>query len=71
MALGWMVREPGAGTGAPLVLWHNGGTGGFRSYVGMVPSRRIGVVVMANSTEDVTSAGMRIALRLAGHTPAN
>jgi CubicO group peptidase (beta-lactamase class C family) len=71
VALGWMVREPAAGTDAPVVLWHNGGTGGFRSYVGLVPSRSIGVVVMANSTEDVTSAGMRIALRLAGHTPAD
>jgi CubicO group peptidase (beta-lactamase class C family) len=41
-------------------LWHNGGTGGFRSFAAFVPDRRAAVVVLGNSTRSVD----RIALRL-------
>jgi CubicO group peptidase (beta-lactamase class C family) len=68
MALGWVVRDPhSAAPDAPPVWWHNGGTGGFRSYIGFVPSHGVGVVVLANTTEEVTRTGTRLALRLAGH----
>ena len=30
---------------------HNGGTGGFRSFVGFIPKRQIGVVVLTNSAQ--------------------
>jgi CubicO group peptidase (beta-lactamase class C family) len=45
-AFGWLVeRTPNA-----TVVWHNGGTSGFGAYVGLVPGRNIGVVVLTNET---------------------
>ena len=31
------------------MIWHNGGTGGYRSFIGYEPKTRIGVVVLANA----------------------
>ncbi|HVB30697.1 MAG TPA: serine hydrolase domain-containing protein [Gemmatimonadaceae bacterium] len=31
-----------------LVLWHNGSTGGYRSFLALVPALRLGVVALAN-----------------------
>ncbi len=47
MAIGltWLIMRAGADT----IVWHNGGTGGYRSFVGFVPSRKVGVVVLTNS----------------------
>ena len=30
------------------IIWHNGGTGGYRTYMGFDPKSRVGVVVLAN-----------------------
>ena len=46
LALGWHVAP--LPTGAPL-YWHNGGTGGFRSFAGFVQDGSVAVVVLANS----------------------
>lgn len=35
------------------LIWHNGGTGGFRSWAGFRPDRNCGVVVLSNSTHSV------------------
>lgn len=45
IGLNWIIQH----TGADTILWHNGGTGGYRTFVGFVPSRRMGVVVLTNS----------------------
>jgi CubicO group peptidase (beta-lactamase class C family) len=45
IGLNWIVVHAGTDT----IVWHNGGTGGYRTFIGFVPSRRIGVVVLANS----------------------
>ena len=45
IGLNWLVVHAGADT----IVWHNGGTGGYRTYVGFVPSRKLGVVVLTNS----------------------
>ena len=42
------------------MLWHNGGTGGFRSFVGFVPDTSVGVVVVSNSARSVDAIGFRI-----------
>lgn len=34
------------------LIWHNGGTEGFRSYIGFHPKLKKGVVILSNSTED-------------------
>ena len=32
------------------LIWHNGGTGGYRSYIGFNPKTRVGVVVLSNTS---------------------
>lgn len=45
IGLNWIIQHQDSDT----IIWHNGGTGGYRSFVGLVPSRSIGVVVLTNS----------------------
>ena len=51
IALGWHIST-GAGRD---IIWHNGGTGGYRSYLGLDPKNRTGVVVLSNMS---TNAGV-------------
>jgi D-alanyl-D-alanine-carboxypeptidase/D-alanyl-D-alanine-endopeptidase len=37
------------------IIWHNGGTGGYRSWIGFDPKSRTGVVVLSNTS---TNAGV-------------
>jgi len=55
VALGWHVSpRPGApGEPADEIVWHNGGTGGFRSFVGFDKARGVGVVVLMNASNDI------------------
>ncbi|MFL6245524.1 MAG: serine hydrolase, partial [Thermoanaerobaculia bacterium] len=48
IALGWHVTS----TPGSEMVWHNGGTGGYRSFLGFDPKKRIGVVVLANMLTD-------------------
>ena len=36
-------------------MWHNGGTGGYQSFIGFLPKSKVGVVVLSNAS---TSAGV-------------
>jgi CubicO group peptidase (beta-lactamase class C family) len=56
--LGW-VSLPLRGDPRRM-LWHNGGTGGFRSFLGFVPDTSVGVVVLSNSARSVDAIGFRI-----------
>jgi serine-type D-Ala-D-Ala carboxypeptidase/endopeptidase len=51
VALGWHLFT---GNGNEIV-WHNGGTGGYRSFIGYDPKTGVGVVVLSNAE---TSAGV-------------
>jgi CubicO group peptidase (beta-lactamase class C family) len=68
--LGWQEGSVGPGGTA---LWHNGGTGGYCSFVGFVAETQVGVVVLSNSANDVDPIGMRLlkCLHEASGTPAN
>jgi len=44
IGLGWLMR-PKKGS---EIVWHNGGTGGYRAFAGFDRKARIGVVVLAN-----------------------
>jgi CubicO group peptidase (beta-lactamase class C family) len=69
VGLGW-TRWPLLGTDYE-VLFHNGGTGGFRSFVGCVPATRTAVVVLSNSARSVDALGFRILERISGeYVPA-
>jgi CubicO group peptidase (beta-lactamase class C family) len=56
--LGW-VSLPLRGDPRRM-LWHNGGTGGFRSFLGFVPDTSAGVVVLSNSARSGDAIGFRI-----------
>ncbi|MGH7528582.1 MAG: serine hydrolase [Gemmatimonadales bacterium] len=56
IGLGWHILDV---EGRPIV-WHNGGTGGFRSFIGVDQARRAGVIVLANSAEDVDDIGFHL-----------
>lgn len=56
MALGWFVVGPPS----RRVWWHNGGTGGFRSFAAFDPERRIGVVVLSNAGVSVDDIGIHL-----------
>lgn len=45
IGLGWLVIS----SDGREIAWHNGGTGGFRSFAGYDPKERIGVVVLSNA----------------------
>ena len=54
IGLGWFV--------AGEVVWHDGGTGGFRSFAGYDPATRAGVVVFSNAATlgGVSDIGMHV-----------
>jgi D-alanyl-D-alanine-carboxypeptidase/D-alanyl-D-alanine-endopeptidase len=58
IGLSW-TRLPLLGTDHEL-LFHNGGTGGSRSFVGLVPTTHTAVVVLSNSARSVDALGFRI-----------
>lgn len=59
LGLGWHIIH---NEGEELI-WHNGGTGGFRTWAGYNPKTRVGVVVLSNATtgRGVDDIGMHIA----------
>ncbi len=51
IALGWHVFK----SNGKEIVWHNGGTGGYRSFFGFDPKTQVGVVVLSNAE---TTAGV-------------
>jgi CubicO group peptidase (beta-lactamase class C family) len=45
IGLNWIIQHTGTNT----IVWHNGGTGGYRTFLGLDPSSKTAVVVMTNS----------------------
>jgi serine-type D-Ala-D-Ala carboxypeptidase/endopeptidase len=45
IALGWVVRI----RAHDEIVWHNGGTGGYRTFLGYLRKARVGVVVLSNA----------------------
>ena len=56
IGLGWILRTEHDRT----ILWHNGGTGGYRSFVGFDPVSGSGVVVLSNTTFSVDDLGFHL-----------
>ena len=42
------------------LVWHNGGTGGYRSFIGFDQKRRVGVVVLTNRNVGVDEVGFHL-----------
>jgi CubicO group peptidase (beta-lactamase class C family) len=52
------------------IIWHNGGTGGFRSFLGFTEDGRNGVLIMSNTSESVDELSMNLLRELAGPSTA-
>lgn len=57
IGLGWLIMTP---RGKSPVVFHNGGTWGFRSFAGFSPERGRAAVVLANSARSVDRLGWRL-----------
>ena len=56
VGLGWHIKPHDEGD----IVWHNGGTGGYRTFAGFVKEKQLGVVVMTNSTDGVDELGIHL-----------
>ena len=56
IGLSWLIRKEHDRE----FVWHNGGTGGYRSFLGFVAESRTGVVVLANSSHSVDDLGFHL-----------
>lgn len=56
IGLAWIVRSEHGRE----FIWHNGGTGGYRSFLGFVRDSRTGVVVLSNSAHSVDALGFHL-----------
>lgn len=64
IGLGWHIDSENALD----IVWHNGGAGGSRSYVAMIPNRKIGVVILSNSSStSVEELGKKVLYLLLRH----
>jgi serine-type D-Ala-D-Ala carboxypeptidase/endopeptidase len=54
MGLGWHISN----INNKQIIWHNGGTGGFHSFIGFDKNKHIGVVVLSNSMNDIDDIGL-------------
>jgi CubicO group peptidase (beta-lactamase class C family) len=51
------------------VVWHNGGTGGFRSWIGLDRAAGTGVVLLSATARSVDRAGLAMLTELTGAAP--
>lgn len=56
VGLGWIITKGAEGD----IIWHNGGTGGYRTFSGFVKETGRGVVVLTNADKGVDDLGMRL-----------
>lgn len=56
VGLAWHIKKGAAGD----VIWHNGGTGGYRTFAGFVKETGKGVVVLTNSSKGADDIGFRL-----------
>ena len=56
MGLGWLYAQNGDDT----IIWHNGATGGYKSFTGFIKGTTKGVVVLGNSDGEIGRLGMKL-----------
>jgi CubicO group peptidase (beta-lactamase class C family) len=59
LSLGLAWHRLASPTGDTIV-WHNGGTGGYRTFIGFDPARRVGVVVLSNTSTSVDDLALHL-----------
>jgi len=63
LGLAWQIER----RDGPMLLWHGGATGGYRSFIAYDPDRKLGIVVLANDARGVEEFGFTL---LAGRLPS-
>ena len=65
IGLGWIVTQKKPGL---TYHWHNGGTGGYGSFMGVEVEQGAGVVLLANSqhSDELDAAGVKLLDQLCG-----
>jgi CubicO group peptidase (beta-lactamase class C family)/lysophospholipase L1-like esterase len=56
VGLGWHIRD----SSGQELLWHNGQTGGYHSFIGINPKDRRAVVILYNCARDIDDIGFHI-----------
>jgi CubicO group peptidase (beta-lactamase class C family) len=56
VGLAWHIRD----NGQTRIVWHNGGTGGYRTFCGFIKERGIGVVVLSNMNLSADDIGFHV-----------
>lgn len=56
IGLGWFINHQYDET----IIWHNGSTGGFKSFIGFDVKNQRGVIIMSNSTRNINDIGFHI-----------
>jgi CubicO group peptidase (beta-lactamase class C family) len=57
IGLAWHIL---ASPGGRSIVWHNGGTGGYRSFIGFDAARGVGVVLLTNSSIGADDIGFHL-----------
>ncbi len=61
VGLAWMITPAGTGGGSSEeVIWHNGMTAGFATYLGLQPNEHRAVVVLSGAARSVDEAGLAL-----------
>jgi D-alanyl-D-alanine-carboxypeptidase/D-alanyl-D-alanine-endopeptidase len=55
-ALGWAIDTRGGGE----IIWKNGGTGGYRTFIGYAPRTGVGIVALSNASTGADDIGLHL-----------
>jgi CubicO group peptidase (beta-lactamase class C family) len=53
IGFGWLTSAAPAG---PAFTWHNGGTGGYRSFIGFTQDGKAGIILLTNGSDQSPDA---------------
>ncbi|PKD16240.1 serine hydrolase [Salegentibacter salinarum] len=56
VAMGWHIKKGSKGD----IIWHNGGTGGYRAFTGFLKETGQGVVLLSNSSQSFDDIGFHL-----------
>jgi CubicO group peptidase (beta-lactamase class C family) len=56
VGLGWHIRD----NDKTQIVWHNGGTGGYRAFCGFIKAKKFGVVVLSNMNIGADDIGFHL-----------
>src|ERR1041384_8021734 len=64
IGMNWVRSQ--AGKLKQTIIWHNGATGGFHSYLGFTEDGQTGVLILSNTSEDVDPLARKLLVEVAG-----